>query len=519
MPLTTLIPPPVEHDPDRHFQTDHLKDDLGRRSARATALLAGDQAVIFVLRMVSTVVLARLLTPEDYGLFGMVTVLVAFITVFIDFGLSMAAIQKHDLTHSDASDLFWINVGASVVLTLVLLALSPVLVWFYDEPRLAPINIVLALSLLPGGLRVQHAAIMRRQLLFGRLVAVDMISQGLGLTVGIAVGWFWRDYWALVSMQLSSTIASTFGLWLVCGWRPSLPRRFLALRPQLRFGANLTGSQVLAFFTTNLDNVLVGWYWGASELGVYGRAYQLVLFPVQQITSPLGHVAMLAMSRLQGDSERLRRYYCKALNLMALAIVPMIAVLAALADEVVVLILGASWMPVATIFKALAIAAILEPFMSSTAWIMFAMGRADRLFGLSLLITPMLLFSFVLGLPWGGQGVAIAYSTARCFLFFPCFCFALRNTPIRYRDVIASLWRPVSLGAIVYMSVIVTRACLVDRPLMVLVSLSCLAGLGVLLVVIVLWPQARAESMDLVEVFRRTLSRAPARAAATPLET
>ena len=253
-----LKPPiidPVGLDPDRHFRTDHLKDDLGRRSARATAHTGGAQAVSLVLRMAATVALARLLTPEEYGLFGMVTVLVAFISMFNDFGLSMATIQKEKMTHAEASTLFWVNVGVSSALAGLLIGLSPVVVWFYHEPRLLWLNIVLALSLLPGGLRVQHGAILRRQMRFGVLAVVDLTALVVGIACGITLAWIRHDYWGLAAMHWGSCLTACIGTWLVCGWWPSLPGKLAAVRSHLHFGTRFTGSQVLQFLTGNFDNV------------------------------------------------------------------------------------------------------------------------------------------------------------------------------------------------------------------------------------------------------------------------
>jgi PST family polysaccharide transporter len=505
--------PATELDPDRHFRTDHLKDDLGRRSARATAFTAGAQAVSAVLRMAATVVLARLLTPEDYGLFGMVTMLVAFISLFNDFGLSMATIQKEDLTHAEASTLFWVNIGVSSALAILLISLSPLVVWFYREPRLLWLNVVLALSLVPGGLRVQHGAIIRRQMRFGVLAVVDLIALVVGISSGITLAWLRRDYWGLAAMHWGTCLTACIGTWLICDWRPSMPGRLAAVGSQLQFGTRFTGSLVLQFLTGNLDNVLIGRYWGAAQLGLYARAYQLLLLPVQQVSVPVMTVATPALSRLQAESERFRHYYCRALNLMAFAIFPLIAVMAALAHEAVLLLLGPSWNAAATIFQALAIAGVVEPFMSSASWIMVATGRTDRLFYWSLWSSPAIVLSFVVGLPWGGLGVAIAYASARCLLIIPSLWFALRGTQVSLADVHAAVWRPLCLSAALLATVLSARSVVSDWSPGGIVSISLSTGVVVSLAVLGLWPRARAEATGLVDVFRKILGRGPNMAA------
>jgi O-antigen/teichoic acid export membrane protein len=503
------IIPPIELDPDRHFRTGHLKEDLGRRSARATAYTGGAQAVGFVLRMAATVVLARLLTPEDYGLFGMVTVLVAFISLFNDFGLSMATIQKEDVTHAEASTLFWVNIGVSSALALLLIALSPAVVWFYHEPKLLWLNVVLALSLLPGGLRVQHGAIMRRQMRFGALAVVDLTALVVGIASGITLAWLRHDYWGLAAMHWGSCLTACIGIWLVCGWWPSLPGRLATVRGQLHFGTRFTGSQVLLFMTGNLDNVLIGKFWGSGELGLYARAYQLLLMPVQQVLQPMAQVAMPALSRLQDQPDRFRRYFARALNLMAYLIVPFTLMLAALSYETILLLLGPSWIRVSTIFQALALAGLVEPFMASVGCVMIAMGRADRLLTWSLVNSPLLILSFFVGLPWGGLGVAIAYSAAKWLLIVPCFWIGLKGSSIRGIDVLRAVYRPCCLGGIVFLAASVTRWAIQDQSVLAVLGLSFAAGLFVFLVCVCLWGQARLEVLSIVEFFRRSFGSKP----------
>jgi PST family polysaccharide transporter len=457
--------------------------------------------------MAATIVLARLLTPEDYGLFGMVTVFVAFISMFNDLGLSMATIQKEEMTHAEASTLFWINVAVSAALASFLIALSPLIVWFYHQPSLLWLNIVLALSLLPGGLRVQHGAILRRQMRFGALAIVELIALVIGIGSGISLALVRHDYWALAAMHWASCLTACIGTWMVCRWQPSLPGHLGAVRSHLHFGTRLTGSQLLQFLTGNLDNVLIGRYWGAIELGLYARAYQLLLLPVQQVCVPLSSVATPTLSRLQAEPVRFRQYYCRALNLMAFTILPMTAILAALAHEAVFLLLGPTWSASATIFQLLAMAGVIEPFVSSASWIMLATGRTDRLFLWSLLTSLTIVLSFVIGISWGAIGVASAYATARWLLVIPSLWFALRGTQVGFADIGRAVWRPLCLSALLFAGVLCARACVSEWPPYAILFFSLTAGLLAYSVTLGLWPQARGEAIGLIDVMRQILGR------------
>ena len=275
------IPPEV--DPDRYFRTDHLNTDLKGRSVRGGAVTIGSQIAKFILQLGSTSILARILTPADYGLMGMVFVFINFISLFKDLGLSTATIQKAEITHNQVSNLFWVNVGLSSLIMVINWGLAPVIAWFYGEPRLTLITVVLSSAFIFGGLTVQHQALLRRQMRFSTLAKIDIFAMVVGVTVAIVWGLYRKDYWALVLMQLAMPFTTMVGVWVACTWRPGLPKRFSGTGSLLKFGGHLTGFSLLNYFSRNLDNILIGWKVGVQELGVYAKAYQLLLMPFEQI--------------------------------------------------------------------------------------------------------------------------------------------------------------------------------------------------------------------------------------------
>jgi O-antigen/teichoic acid export membrane protein len=501
--------PPVEPDPDRHFRTDHLQNDLGRRSARATAYTGGAQAVSVFLRILSTVVLARLLTPEDYGLFGMVTVLVSFISMFNDFGLSMATIQKEKMTHTEASTLFWVNVGVSCALALLLIALSPVVVWFYHEPRLFWLNIVLALSLIPGGLRVQHGAILRRQMRFGQLALVDLLALIVGIATGIIFARLRHDYWSLAAMHWGSCLTACIGTWIICGWRPGLSGRVSAVAAQLRFGAHFTGSQILFFMSRNLDNVLVGKFAGGVQLGLYDRAFQLMVQPMQQVTIPVSNVAAPTLCRLQSEPIRLRKYFSAALSAICYFSMPLTISLAILSDDVILLLLGPAWTAVSSIYRVLAFAALVEPIGGAIGWLMISQGNTDRMLRWSFVQCPVMLASFALGLPWGAIGVATAYTCCRIALIPPSYLYYLRDSPVTVLDVIRTIRRPMIVSAIMAATMFATQSCIHHDNLIVRLLIIQGAGLLAFSLVIVCWSSARLDFMSVMKAISLIIGRGP----------
>ncbi len=299
------------------FCTDHLKTELKQRSVRGGAVTLVAQAIKFVLRMGSTVVLARLLSPEDYGLIGMATVVIGFVQLFKDLGLSAATVQKSEINHQQVSTLFWINLIISFAIALLVIALAPLVARFYDEPLLRGITMALAITFIFGGLTVQHQALLQRQMRFAALAKIEIISMLVGVIVAVASAWYGLGYWALVHMQIATVITNAIAVWLSCSWRPGLPSQDSAIKSMLAFGGNLTGFRLVNYFSRNLDNLLIGRYWGSQQLGLYAKAYQLVLLPIEQINSPVNSVALPTLSSLQSEPEKYSKYYYKAILLRA----------------------------------------------------------------------------------------------------------------------------------------------------------------------------------------------------------
>ena len=207
----------------RFFETDHLVKDLKGRSVRGGLASMATQVAKLGLQVGSTMLLARILTPEDYGIFGMAVVVTGFLAMFNDLGLSMATVQRREITHGQVSALFWLNAGLGAAIALLAVLLAPAVAWFFDEPRLTPVIQLLAVSFFVGGLGVQHQALLRRQMRFGRLALLDATSLAAGIVAGVACAWRGYGYWSLVAMQVTLVATTVVGSWALCRWVPGRP--------------------------------------------------------------------------------------------------------------------------------------------------------------------------------------------------------------------------------------------------------------------------------------------------------
>jgi len=427
------------------FSTDHLHADLKGRSVRGGMLTITSQGAQFLLQSVSTVVLARLLVPADYGLVAMVTAITGMGQAFADMGLSEATIQHPEITHDQVSTLFWINVAIGLTLMSITAALAPVLAWFYREPRLIGITLVVSLTFLIGGLRVQHDALLRRQMRFLSLAIRDVAAYVLAVPVAIFLAWRGFGYWALVALPL--TLNSTVMLlsWLMAGWKPSLPRRGAKVRSLIAFGGNVAASYFVLNLNRSSDSVLIGWYWGAGPLGLYSRAFNLLMLPVRQLGTPARSVAVPAFSRVQNDPERLAHFYLRTANLIMWITAPIFGFLFVAAEPVIVLTLGSRWREAAPVFQILAIFALGQLMFESAVWLLVSRGQSKRLLKLSLIISPIVVGSYALGLRFGIKGVALSGSLVLLAVFPWILNFSFRGTNLTLRRLGQAILCPLSM--------------------------------------------------------------------------
>lgn len=434
---------PTASEPNLYLNTDDLKVNLGLRTARGGAITIASQALKFFLGMVGTVILARLLTPRDYGLVGMVAVVTGFISIFKDLGLSSATIQRADLNEGQISTLFWVNISFSVFTMFLTAAISPLVARFYGEPRLVLITIAYSVGFLLGGLTVQHEALLRRRMRFGLLAAAEIASLLVGLSTGIYLAWRGMTYWALVFSQLSQGLAYAIAVWFVCRWRPGLPVRDSGVRSLLAFGRNLTGFSIINYFARNLDNLLIGRFWGGVQLGLYARAYQLLMLPIDQISAPITSVAIPALSRLTDSPERYRNAYLRLIEKIAIMTMPLMVLMIATSDWVVLLLLGPKWSGVSRLFALLAIAGFIQPVTSTTGWLYVTQGRTRQMFQWGLIGSTIIIASIVIGLPWGAVGVAASYSITFVLVVTPLLVwFVTREGPVRALDFYRAIGPP-----------------------------------------------------------------------------
>lgn len=448
--------------------------DYGRAARRGVAYTGVAQAARLVIGFASGIVLARLLTPEDFGLVAMLSPAVAFVGLIQDMGLGQATIQRERITKREVDTLFWVTCALSIVLAAVLALAGPALAGFFREPQVAPLAIAFAGLVVIWSLSTQPVALLSREMRFKELAVIDVAAAALGLLVGAAVAYVFRTYWALLAGMLASALVSVVGTWAVLRFRPGRPSFGAGIGEILGFGGSVSGFNVLNFFARNADAVLIARAWGAFELGLYERAYKLLLLPLQQVTNPLGRVMIPFLSRHQSDPLGYRAGYRDAVTLLMILTQPGILVAIVFAPDVFRVLLGERWVAAAPIFAWLGIAGLHQVMTSTLGWLFISQGRGRDYLLLGAVGATITVTAFVIGLPYGAVGVAMAYAISDVALKMPlAWYLATRRGPISLQDLV-TLALPHLVGLVVAVVVLLGTERLVDDS-----GFAALAGMTV----------------------------------------
>ena len=416
-------------------------NDLKQKTLRGGLAKLCGQGAGFVLRLGTTATLARLLDPKDFGLVAMVTVVTGVYEMFTSAGLSSATIQHANVTEEQLSTLFWVNIAVGTALALLCLVTAPVLASFYHEPRLFWVTVTLAGGFLVNAAGVQHSALLQRQMRFGTLTVIDILTQAVSLVVGIAAAIAGFGYWALVTMALVTPVVGTASKWFATKWLPGRPRRGTGIRPMLRFGGTMTLNSCVIYLAYNLEKILLGRFWGAGALGLYGRAFNLVNIPTENLNSTVGGVAFSALSRLQDDPVRMKHYFLKGYSLVMSMTLPITIFCALFADDLIFILLGPKWKDAVVLFRLLTPTVLIFGMINPFSWLLMSSGMQVRSLKIAMVIAPLVIVSEVCGLPYGPRGVAFAYSASMTLWLVPHILWCIQGTQISLRDLL----RPIGL--------------------------------------------------------------------------
>jgi O-antigen/teichoic acid export membrane protein len=451
---------------------------LRSRVTRGLAWKATSSGTLQLMKIAVGVVLARLLTPHDYGLAGMVIVFSTLVLVFSDLAFGAALIYRKRLSEDDRSTVFWTSVAVGAALTLVGVALAKPLADFYGEPEVQPLFAVMSVTFVITALSSTQIALLSREMNF-RTLELRKIGGALasGATgIGLAAAGF--GAWAIIGQQIALAATSTILLWLAFPWRPRFRFSVKSLRSLGGYSANVFGSRLLFYANRNADNLLIGRFLGPAALGAYAVAYNVMLLPISQISIPVQDVLFPAFSRLQDDVEAIRTAWLRVNRAIASLTMPALLGLIAVAPDFVHVVLGDQWSSATRVIQILAWVGLLQSLQGLNSSILRAVDRTKTLFRYSVIVLVASLIAFVAGLHWGIIGVATAYAISSTIVE-PVY------TWMTARSVGLSLWgfaRPLAgvaqASVVMFVAVVGARYALTQAGVSAGVRLILLIGIG-----------------------------------------
>jgi O-antigen/teichoic acid export membrane protein len=361
-------------------------------------------------RLIVALILARLLTPEQFGVAAEVLVISSLVTVFSDLAFGAALIQRAEIDEDDRSTAFWCCVISGVVFTAVGVAVAGPVADFYREPDVKPLLTVLSFQFLVTSLATVQESLLARELRFKVLESRQMVVTVGGAAVGIGAAAAGAGAWAIILQSLSLSVLSTILLWIVSPWRPRFRFSTAALRRAASFSSYIFGHRLLYYLHRNSDNLLIGRFSGAASLGAYAIAYNVILVPFSRIAAPIQDVLFPAFSRIQDEPERIAGGWLRVTRAVAAVTVPMLVGVAIVADDFVDVLLGPKWHAAALVIRILAWVGILQSLQSLNTGILEALGQARTIFRYTVVFFFAHLIAFVIGVHWGIVGVAVGYS-------------------------------------------------------------------------------------------------------------
>ena len=317
--------------------------NLKTRTVRSIGWSASAQIAQLLMQVLITAILARLLTPSDFGLIAMVAVFSAFVAVFSNFGLTSAIIQKKEVSDETLSSTFWVNVGLGALLTIALAASAPLVAAFYSEPRLTPLVVFISTTFFITSFGSVQTALLTRSMNFKALAVINICALGISGAISVFLAFSGYGVWSLASLTVLSVFLTVVFTWIYSRWVPHFSFRLQRVKGLLRFGANVTGFSFFNYFARNADNLLIGKFLGAAPLGFYNLAYNLLLFPITNISNVIGNVMFPALSKVQHDKQMVRETYVTANRYIAAICFPLMIWVLVTAPQLIRVVYGPKW--------------------------------------------------------------------------------------------------------------------------------------------------------------------------------
>jgi PST family polysaccharide transporter len=461
---------------------------LSSHTGRGVAWMASGETARQVTHLVAGIVLARLLTPADYGLIAMALFVVGFMQAIARCGLTNALISRQEVTDDDWSSVYWIEVGLGLAVWVMAWILAPVAGSLYRDERVIQVVRVAGSAGFLASLGTTQEAWLRKRMQFRMIAQMEWAGILAGAVTAVAMALAGWAVWSLVAQMLVGSAVTALALCMTCPWRPALRIRFSALGWAVRFGIGLQGFGIVNFLNRRLDDALIGRYVGPDGLGQYTRAYQLMLYPTQTIAGHVvGRVVFPALAAIGDDLPRFRAAYLRAVSAIATVTFPAMLGLLVTAAEVIPLLYGPQWVAAVPLLQVLCIVGLIQSIQTTTGWIYLARARTGLFFIWGVAEAVVIYSSFLVGIQWGVMGVAVAYAAANGLLLVPNLAVPFRLIHLPIRDLLRSVIGVLVGSGIMAAIVAAVRAVMLAREAGPGLVLAASVTSGILIYLAWLW--------------------------------
>jgi PST family polysaccharide transporter len=460
------------------------KQDGYRRKVMGGAITTLIAQLFRVGASVSSIIVAsRILLPTDYGIYAMAAPVTGFAMLFQNIGFDHAVVQSDEVSEVQLSSLFWLNIGLCLGLALLLVAAGPLVGMFYGSAQAGVLVAASGLLILATAPNPLYCALLNRQMRFHAQSVVDIISSITMLVSTVIATLLIRSYWALLIGAVAATVVNTASFMVIERWRPRFTFQWNSIAAMVGFGSGVSVYGFALFVTRNIDKVLLARVWGPATLGLYDRAFKLMLSPLQNFSTPLSRTLLPVLARTRSEPERYRRAYLMFMQGIVTGAVPAIMAASVGSDAAVRLLLGDAWQATGPIFGWLSATAAMLLINESAPWLFMSTNRSRLMMHWGLFASATVVIGFLIGLPWGAIGMAKAYFFGEALRTPILFWLAARGTPIRMSDIArlhlitvaaaaatagVQLLLPAGLPAVPHLAVLVIAAYAVALPVQLL---------------------------------------------------
>jgi O-antigen/teichoic acid export membrane protein len=429
-----------------------MANSIGRKTSLGMAVTLFSEVISFFLNTISFVILSRMLSPDDFGLFAILMAVVAVIGLFKDFGLKQATIQFDVNSQIQLSSLFWAQFFLGLLAYSFLVLLAPYLLRFYALEQLANASVIYILGavILLQCASLQHHALLLKNLDFKTIAIIKVIASLMSFLAAVFIALNGHGYWALIFKLFINESLLSIGYWHCSNWFPSLKFELFSISKYLKFGANLFAGNLIHSLTQNLDKIIIGKAFSPELVGYFTRAQAAFTIPTSSVNSSFQSVGLSILGKLRGEPKRYNDYYINIIKALTFLTVPAVLFLAIFTQDLVLLLIGEKWLPSVPLIKALLLWGLLEASACAAPLVNITRLNAIKLRNISILKLLLLPFILLIFSNYGLFNLCLAISIFGVIFRVLAMWYSYNGTPINLSSYLKCYFKPIAYSIIAF---------------------------------------------------------------------